>query len=897
MSGTHQLSLIRMDARRWLAQAWRAWRTNPSGNAGATAFTLVRGQERAFDMDHRSFAGVVQPLRRFYDWCTQALYRHTVPVLALFLCLGLGLMLWHVTRLQRSLMESMALDHADVYTRALAEFRTLYTSEVVERVRPRGIEVTHDYENKEGAIPLPATLSLKLGHRIGQHKSGEEARLYSAYPFPWREELGGLRDTFSREAWRVLTQNPAEPFYGFEEVDGRLSLRYATADLMRDACVNCHNTHPDSPKTDWKAGDVRGVLEVIHPIDAFAVEAHGGMEQTIGLMALLGLLWLGGLGLVIGKLRRDFSERERRVSERTNELEEAKRDLEKHVTVRRRIETELSASHARLAGILDTAEDAVISVDESQRITIFNRGAEKIFGYGLADVMGRSLEVLMPSRFAETHQQHVRAFRDAPESSWRMGKRNEVRGRRKDGSEFPAEASISKITSEGHTTFTVMLRDITERKRAEEVLRQTQEDLEARVLERTARLATANRMLETEVAERRRMEERLQGAYSELEQRVQERTASLTMANQQLEAESAERLQVLAALKTSAQEFRALSESLPIGVFEIDGEGHCIYKNRAWENMFALLSVPTAMADWVQWFHPEERATLAKLWRASRDTYSMISADCRADTGNSATRWMRVQLSPLVSDSGVRYLGTIEDITERKQAEEQLNQAYARMRDLTVKLGAAEEEERKRIARELHDEFGQILAGLKFDLTWLGKQLIKTSGSQPALGAKVRSMSALVDSTIQSVQRITTSLRPSILDDLGLCAAVEWLGRNFQARSGCPCEVTISRNVSEMPLEANRGLALFRIAQELLTNVMRHAGATMVRLSLTNEGGILLLEVKDNGRGIAEADLVSSESLGIRGIRERAALLEGEVSIQGRRGQGTAVRVRVPAGQ
>ncbi len=819
MSGTHQLSLIRMDARRWLAQAWRAWRTDPSGNAGATAFTLVRGQERAFDMGHRSLADVVQPLRRFYDRCTQALYRHTVPVLALFLCLGLGLMLWHVSRLQSNLMETMAIAHADLYTRALAEFRTLYTSEVVERVRPRGIEVTHDYENKEGAIPLPATLSMELGRRIGQHRSGGEARLYSAYPFPWREEQGGLRDTFSREAWRVLTQNPAEPFYGIEEVDGRLSLRYATADLMRDACVNCHNTHPDSPKTDWRVGDVRGVLEVIHPIDAFAVEAHGGMEQTIGLMTLLGLLWLGGLGLVIGKLRRDSSELERRVSERTNELGGANRDLEHQIIVRRRIETELSASHARLVGILDTAEDAVISVDERQRITIFNKGAERIFGYGSVEVMGRSLEMLMPRHFAETHHQHAQAFRDAPESSWRMGQRETVYGKRKDGSEFPAEASVSKLTLEGHITYTIMLRDITERKG------------------------------------------------------------------------------VLRALEETVQEFRTLSESLPIGVFEVDGEGRCIYKNRAWENMFVLLSMPTAMADWVQWFHPEERATLAKLWRASRDTYSMLGADCRADTGNSATRWMRVQLSPMVSDSGVRYLGTIEDITERKQAEEQLSQAYARMRDLTVKLGAAEEEERRRIARELHDEFGQILAGLKFDLTWLGKQLIKKSGGQPALRAKVRSMSALVDSTIQSVQRITTSLRPSILDDLGLCAAVEWLGRNFQARSGCPCEVTISRNVGEMPLEANRGLALFRIAQELLTNVMRHAGATMVRLSLTNEGGILLLEVRDNGRGIAEADLVSSESLGIRGIRERAALLGGEVSIQGRRGQGTAVRVRVPAGQ
>ncbi len=262
----------------------------------------------------------------------RVLFDHTVSVLAIVLAVGLGYILWHVSRVQSRVIETMALDNAALYNQALAEFRTLYTSEVVERVRPLGIEVTHDYQTSAGAIPLPATLSIMLGERIGERGSSAETHLYSPYPFPWRESSGGLKDEFSREAWAFLREHPDGVYYRFEGEDGASPrLRYATADLMRAACVDCHNTHPDTPKSDWKVGEVRGILEVRHPLESIVAEAREGVRGTFALMGVLSLLSLSGIGLVIGKLRRHTAELrtlteglEQRVSERTRALVRAK---------------------------------------------------------------------------------------------------------------------------------------------------------------------------------------------------------------------------------------------------------------------------------------------------------------------------------------------------------------------------------------------------------------------------------------------------------------------------------------------------------------------------------------------------------------------------------------------
>lgn len=175
-----------------------------------------------------------------------------ILTLSLVFSIVLASMIWHVSQLQSELIESTAIRTAELYSTALAQFRTLYTSEVVGRASKHGLEATHDYRSREKAIPLPATLSMMLGENIGQHTSDARSRLYSPYPFPWRKnkEKPSAYE-FDQKAWEFLSANSGKQYYQFSDDDNKPVLHYATADVMKSECVACHNTHPDSPRTDW----------------------------------------------------------------------------------------------------------------------------------------------------------------------------------------------------------------------------------------------------------------------------------------------------------------------------------------------------------------------------------------------------------------------------------------------------------------------------------------------------------------------------------------------------------------------------------------------------------------------------------------------------------------------
>ena len=212
---------------------------------------------------------------------------------------------------------------------------------------------------------------------------------------------------------------------------------------------------------------------------------------------------------------------------------------------------------------------------------------------------------------------------------------------------------------------------------------------------------------------------------------------------------------------------------------------------------------------------------------------------------------------------------------------------------MNTRLQEVREEERTRIARELHDELGQAMTGLKMDLAWVGKQLTKPGESLPAaIADKVTEMTNLINGTIHSVRRISSELRPGLLDDLGLAAAIEWQTNDFQNRSGIACTVTVPADGVNLSRETST--AVFRIFQETLTNVARHASATRVEVRMRQEGPHVMLEVKDNGRGIAASAIADRTSLGLLGMRERAALFGGEINFAGGTGQGTTVVVTIP---
>ncbi|HEX2965997.1 MAG TPA: PAS domain S-box protein [Syntrophorhabdaceae bacterium] len=236
-----------------------------------------------------------------------------------------------------------------------------------------------------------------------------------------------------------------------------------------------------------------------------------------------------------------------------------------------------------------------------------------------------------------------------------------------------------------------------------------------------------------------------------------------------------------------------------------------------------------------------------------------------------------------------RIVVTYEDITEQRRAEEELANSREQLRNLSAHLQSVREKESTRIAREIHDELGQSLTAIQMDLAWLESSVPPADIS---MAGKVQRMKRVVDSTIETVHRISTELRPTLLDDLGLTAAIEWQAHQFETRTGVKCNATL--RCRDDLLDKDLATTLFRIFQETLTNVARHAQASAVKVLLSRDGDFICLNVSDNGKGITTGQLTDSKSFGIMGIRERVNLWQGEVSIQGNPGKGTAIRVRIP---
>ncbi len=237
------------------------------------------------------------------------------------------------------------------------------------------------------------------------------------------------------------------------------------------------------------------------------------------------------------------------------------------------------------------------------------------------------------------------------------------------------------------------------------------------------------------------------------------------------------------------------------------------------------------------------------------------------------------------------------DITGHKQAEEKIKQSREKLRAQALRLQEVREEESKRIARIIHDELGQILTGLRWDLTRTWKQFagLLDKNDKTRLEEKVNGMTDCIDETIQRVREISSQLRPLILDDLGLIGAFEWQIGEFEKRTGIACElVRAGIEDQEVGLDSQRSTAAFRIMQEILTNIQRHAGAHSVRIKLESSEEELKFEVRDDGGGIPPEVLKHTGSLGILGMHERAEAFGGSINIKSETRKGTSVRVCIP---
>jgi PAS domain S-box-containing protein len=255
--------------------------------------------------------------------------------------------------------------------------------------------------------------------------------------------------------------------------------------------------------------------------------------------------------------------------------------------------------------------------------------------------------------------------------------------------------------------------------------------------------------------------------------------------------------------------------------------------------------------------------------------------------------WANVLITAVQDSAGapVGFSMITQDITERKRVQTQLVRQRAQLRALATRLEAAREEERTKIAREIHDEVGQALTALQLDLDWLDRNL----DDRAAVKQKIRHMTNVLRDTLVALQRLAAELRPPVLDRLGLRAAILALAREFESRTGVHSRVEVT--AEDVALDGNLATALYRILQEALTNVSRHARATRVDIVFRLTPATVELEVRDDGRGITEREQADPRSLGLLGMQERAQSWGGEVSIEGIPGQGTRVRVTIPLGE
>ena len=298
---------------------------------------------------------------------------------------------------------------------------------------------------------------------------------------------------------------------------------------------------------------------------------------------------------------------------------------------------------------------------------------------------------------------------------------------------------------------------------------------------------------------------------------------------------------------------------------------------------------------WIDHVHPEDREWVASFRARATQEKRDHEMEYRMIGAGSDVVWLRDVVRVVEQDGEARELvGVMIDITESRKASDELRRSGEQFQDLSAHLEWVREQERAAISREIHDELGQALTALKMDLSWLGRRLSGETGQPPRekLLERIASMSQIADGTLNRVRRISSELRPGLLDDLGLPAAIEWQTREFEARAGVRCE--FRSEVTEERLDRELATAMFRILQETLTNVARHANASRVEVELTQHADRLMLAVRDDGNGIPAEGPGRAHSMGLMGMKERARRLGGLLTVAGRPGKGTEVVVAVP---
>ncbi len=331
--------------------------------------------------------------------------------------------------------------------------------------------------------------------------------------------------------------------------------------------------------------------------------------------------------------------------------------------------------------------------------------------------------------------------------------------------------------------------------------------------------------------------------------------------------------------------------SLPGIFYCCDEQGHFLRWNHEMEKVTGYTPLEILQMSATEFFKGDERDYIIEKIRVVFESGS-ADAEVLFYAKNGTARPYFFKATRSIYEGKPCMLGTGIDITDRKAAESKLEESYRDIRKLTAHLQHIREEERSHIAREIHDELGQQLTVLKMDISWLNKRLGENAES--AVKKKMKELLEMLDGTVKTVRRISSELRPSMLDDLGLVATMEWQMGEFQKRTGIKTKMKATE--SDLHLSADNSTGLFRIFQESLTNVARHAGASEVMIILEMDDNYVELSIRDNGVGFEVQEAGNKKTLGILGMRERAHLMGGDYDLHSAPGEGTLVKVRLPAG-
>lgn len=349
-----------------------------------------------------------------------------------------------------------------------------------------------------------------------------------------------------------------------------------------------------------------------------------------------------------------------------------------------------------------------------------------------------------------------------------------------------------------------------------------------------------------------------------------------------------ERRKMEAALRDSESRYRQLFERNLAGLYRSTADGTILDCNDTFARMYGFASrdeVLTVSAGELYFNANEREAFVEKL----EEKGVLVNYELRGRRKDGSAFWLLESVTLDRSTEPAVLAGTILEITDRKEAEQKIEKSRGELRELSRRLSAAREEERARVAREIHDELGQRLTVLKMAVARLRRALPR----EPAtLHSSAQAILASIDDLLRTVRDLSTELRPSVLDHLELLDALKWQARDFESRTGIRCR--FRSRLERVLLDSGTRTDLYRVTQEALTNVARHAGASFVRIQVSREAGDLLLEITDNGTGITEEEMKGQASLGLLGIRERIQALGGTVSLTSTSGRGTKLSIRIP---